>query len=130
MTHFFIEKKPEEIQAFIKALVVEARNMGMQSEYPLVVPIQNGFEKELRKIMDKKPKIVVIITWDKNCDIYQKAKLIGDTEYNVPTQIILSKNTKGKRPGEAPSPQTIHNIILKVSLYRHFQILIFVCPSQ
>ena len=109
--------------------------MGMQSEYPLVIPItkqildkKDGFENELRKIMDKKPKIVVIVTWDKNCDIYQKAKLIGDTEYNVPTQIILSKNAKGKRQGEAPSPQTIHNIILKVSFYRHFQILRFVCP--
>ena len=102
--------------------------MGMQSEYPLVVPIQNGFEKELRKIMDKKPKIVVIITWDKNCDIYQKAKLIGDTEYNVPTQIVLSKNAKGKRQGEAPSPQTIHNIILKVSFTGTFKCLYLFAP--
>ena len=106
MTHFFY-KKTEEILAFIKALIAEAQNMGMQTgkpqtEYPLVVPItkqildkKDGFENELRKIMDKKPKIVVIITWDKNCDIYQKAKLIGDTEYNVPTQIILSMENSG-----------------------------------
>ena len=47
--------------------------------------------------------------------IYQKAKLIGDTEINIPTQFVLSKNARGRNMGEPPSPQTIHNIILKIN---------------
>ena len=97
--------------------------MGMKSERPLVIQIpkfkldeKDGFVNELREVMRKKPKIVVIVTWDKSGEIYQRAKLIGDTEFNLPTQFVLSKNAKGRNSGEPPSPQTIHNIILKVSI--------------
>ena len=61
------------------------------------------------------------LQFDKSSDIYQKAKLIGDTEINIPTQFVLSKNAKGRNSGEPPSPQTIHNIILKV-MYLNFQL--------
>ena len=49
---------------------------------------------------------------DKSSDIYQKAKLIGDTEKSIPTQFVLKRNATGKGPNELPSQQTIYNIIL------------------
>ena len=94
----------------------EARNMGMATQPPQNVRACRfeDFENEFRQLLNGKPSIIVVIQFDKSSDIYQKAKLIGDTEINIPTQFVLSKNAKGRNMGEPPSPQTIHNIILKV----------------
>ena len=101
----------------------EARNMGMATQPPQNVQAcrSDQFEKEFRKLLNGKPSIIIVIQFDKSSDIYQKAKLIGDTEINIPTQFVLSKNAKGRNSGEPPSPQTIHNIILKV-MYLNFQL--------
>ena len=101
---------------FINALIEEAQNMGMATQLPQNVQVcrVDQFESEFRKLLNGKPSIIVVIQFDKSSDIYQKAKLIGDTEIKIPTQFVLSKNAKGRNMGEPPSPQTIHNIILKV----------------
>ena len=99
--------------------------MGMATQPPQNVQAcrSDQFENEFRKLLNgkQKPSIIVVIQFDKSSDIYQKAKLIGDTEINIPTQFVLSKNAKGRNMGEPPSPQTIHNIILKV-MYLDFQL--------
>ena len=102
----------------------EARNMGMATQPPQNVQAcrSDQFEKEFRKLLNGKPSIIVVIQFDKSSDIYQKAKLIGDTEINIPTQFVLSKNARGRNMGEPPSPQTIHNIILKVMHVLRFSI--------
>ena len=106
------------LNLFIDALINEARNMGMATQPPQNVQAcrSDQFEKEFRQLLNgkQKPSIIVVIQFDKSSDIYQRAKLIGDTEINVPTQFVLSKNARGRNMGEPPSPQTIHNIILKV----------------
>ena len=92
--------------------------MGMATQPPQNVRAcrLEDFEKEFRQLLNGKPSIIVVIQFDKSSDIYQRAKLIGDTEINIPTQFVLSKNARGRNMGEPPSPQTIHNIILKVSI--------------
>ena len=94
--------------------------MGMATQPPQNVQAcrSDQFEEEFRKLLKgkQKPSIIVVIQFDKGSDIYQKAKLIGDTEINIPTQFVLSKNAKGRNKGEPPSPKTIHNIILKVCM--------------
>ena len=105
---------------FIKELKKEAANMGMNPQDPGFVATcrQEQFESKFRELLKgnqhMRPEIIVVIMVDKSSDIYQKAKLIGDTEKSIPTQFVLKRNATGKGPNDPKVQQTIHNIILKV----------------
>ena len=109
----------------------EARSMGMATQPPQNIQAcrSDQFEKEFRQLLNGKPRIIVVIQFDKSSDIYQKAKLIGDTEINIPTQFVLSKNAKGRNTGDPPSPKTIHNIILKV-MYFLIKLQVFLIDAK
>ena len=104
------------LDLFIQGLKKEAANMGMNPQNPGVVDTcrPDQFESKFRQIVERKPEIIVVIMLDKSSDIYQKAKLIGDTEKSIPTQFVLKRNATGKGPNDPKVQQTIHNIILKV----------------
>ena len=118
------------LDLFIQGLKKEAADMGMNPQDPCVVDtcrpdqfeskqdLLLRFESKFRQLLKGKqnmcPEIIVVIMFDKSSDIYQKAKLIGDTEKSIPTQFVLKRNAIGKGPNDPKVQQTIHNIILKV----------------
>jgi len=111
-------------QSFVNALYDEGRTRGLSIEFPVV---KKSNEKDWRKLGEslekdfvtlfnelakkRKPDMIMVIVWGKESNIYAMIKTMGDTIYKIPTQVILKKNTMiGPK-----SPQTIHNICLKLN---------------
>lgn len=113
----------QELESFLRAIVKECENMGMRAEMPTLQEIcrkEHEADKDFRRLYDeilnssgKPPSIIMVICAIRN-DIYRQVKLIGDTEYEMPTQVCLKKNLSSRKTG-GPDQATMHNIVLKLN---------------
>jgi eukaryotic translation initiation factor 2C len=104
-------------KSFVNALYDEGRKRGLSIEFPVVKKSNDrSLEKDFVTLFNelakkRKPDMIMVIVWGKESYIYAMIKTMGDTIYKIPTQVILKKNTMiGPK-----SPQTIHNICLKLN---------------
>ena len=114
----------QALPEFISMVMNDARQCGLRIEPPVNLnqpikaklnnlrAIEYGF-KELHSIIQDKsgpPQLIMAICPGKGIH-YDGIKLLGDCEYRMPTQFVLSKNVTK----EPISPQTVHNIVIKIN---------------
>ena len=113
----------QALPKFISMLVNEARQCGLRINPPVNLnqplkaklkdlrAIEHGFQ-ELHCIITKSgpPQLIMAICPEKG-NHYDGIKRLGDCEYRMPTQFVLSKNVTK----EPISPQTVHNIVIKIN---------------
>ena len=107
-----------DTKAFVDALYNEGCQRGLTIEYPALVSqsypqnLESTFVAMYKELaMKGKPDMIVVIMPFKDSLMYGTVKTLGDTVYGMPTQIVLKKNAMiGPK-----SPQTIHNICLKIN---------------
>ena len=113
---------PQALPEFINLVVRDASQCGLRIGPPVNLnqpikaklndlrAIEYGFQ-ELHSIIQAKsgpPQLIMAICPGKGIH-YDGIKRLGDCEYKMPTQFVLSKNVTKK------SPQTAHNIVIKIN---------------
>jgi len=117
-----IRDLPQALPEFINLVVRDASQCGLRIGPPVNLnqpikaklndlrAIEYGFQ-ELHSIIQANsgpPQLIMAICPGKGIH-YDGIKLLGDCEYRMPTQFVLSKNVEKK------SPQTAHNIVIKIN---------------
>ena len=117
-----IRDLPQALPEFINLVVRDASQCGLRIGPPVNLnqpikaklndlrAIEYGFQ-ELHSIIQANsgpPQLIMAICPGKGIH-YDGIKRLGDCEYKMPTQFVLSKNVTKK------SPQTAHNIVIKIN---------------
>ncbi|XP_042876363.1 protein argonaute-3-like [Penaeus japonicus] len=103
--------KMDNIYEFLKALRKMAKERGMIMNDPVKIINGRNPEDDFRAIKRAAENIQMILVNlpSKKGDTYGRIKKIGDREYGVVTQCILTKNLKN------PKPATVNNVLLKIN---------------
>ena len=120
-TWFIIGAEPEKIfkksdldamgQKFMKV----ATEVGMKMKAPRVTILKESRDRNARmKLLEEivkhclklKPNLIMLVLGQQDGYLYNKMKSLGDVQYGVHTQCILSKNAKGNKL----NPQLINNV--------------------
>lgn len=116
----------KEGKIFIDGLYEEGKKCGFNIDYPTYFKLERGetieksFERTyntIKKERKNEPQLIMIFTADKSGPTYPLIKRMGDAEFLVPTQFVLTKNVRGKPHNRVPGPDvaTLHNICLKLN---------------
>lgn len=101
----------KDVWAFLNSLLKMAKERGMIMNEPVKIMDGNAPEKDFAKIMKdfKGIQMILVNLPSKKGDKYGRVKKMGDREFSVVTQCILSKNLKN------PKPATVNNVLLKIN---------------
>ena len=83
-------------KSFVDALYEEGRKRGLTIEFPVVKKCQNDRnpDKDFVALYDQlalkgKPDLIMVLVRSKDSHIYSTIKLLGDTIYKIPTQVLF-----------------------------------------
>ncbi|XP_047487055.1 protein argonaute-3-like [Penaeus chinensis] len=99
------------VKHFLGNLKAMAKERGMIMEEPVKFVKGSEPEKDFPMIMKayKEIQMILVNLPSKKGDIYGRVKKMGDREFGVVTQCILSKNLRN------PKPATVNNVLLKIN---------------
>nr|XP_040574527.1 LOW QUALITY PROTEIN: protein argonaute-2-like [Lepeophtheirus salmonis] len=119
-----IPLRPNDSENFVNALYQHGKTCGLEIDFPknftargrdlndVVKQFKLAYQ-ELSKGSEK-PQLIMIFM-DNRGPMYAALKELGDVELYIPTQFILKKNVMPHFKTGVLSPQTIHNICLKLN---------------
>eukprot|EP00096_Caligus_rogercresseyi_P000908 TRINITY_DN1146_c0_g1_i5.p1 TRINITY_DN1146_c0_g1~~TRINITY_DN1146_c0_g1_i5.p1 ORF type:complete len:865 (+),score=267.54 TRINITY_DN1146_c0_g1_i5:793-3387(+) len=108
---------------FVNAIYDHGRTCGLKVEFPLkfsangrdVNDCVNKFKMAHSQLIAKGKPELIMVFMEARGHLYPAIKHVGDVELGIPTQFILKKNILPHFKTHAISPQTIHNICLKLN---------------
>nr|AGC95229.1 argonaute-3 [Penaeus monodon] len=103
--------KMDGIRQFLVQLKKMAEERGMIMNEPVKLMLGSAPEKDFPGIMKsaKGIQFILVNLPSKKGDLYGRVKKMGDREFSVVTQCILSKNLRN------PKPATVNNVLLKIN---------------
>jgi eukaryotic translation initiation factor 2C len=116
--------KKSDLDAMGQKFMKVAAEVGMKMKAPRVTILKESRDKNARmKLLEEivkhclklKPDLIMFVISQQDSYLYNKMKALGDVQYGVHTQCILSKNAKGNKL----NPQLIGNVLLKINAKLH-----------